>query len=214
CAQNQAGAAATISIPANRYGSEISQADADAKAENEYNALNTQLYADTYGSCVVAPFLNTAFSRLGSFIRNNCPTDKVGSYATITIAAGTWGSVLSQADADAKAVAEANALDTQAFANANGSCIIPRQTLHTGFGVTVYVDRLVDNTYKLVVTGNVIAIQNQTGWGITGQSVSGGTFEKTYPASRFGTTVSPATITVVQSGGGTLGMGITSFTFF
>ncbi|MVM36141.1 hypothetical protein GO755_39380 [Spirosoma sp. HMF4905] len=57
CTGGDIGDVATITIPAGKYGSEISQADADSKAEAEYSLLNTQVYADTYGSCTAAPEL-------------------------------------------------------------------------------------------------------------------------------------------------------------
>ena len=72
-------------------------------------------------------------SRLGSYNRSNCAEGKsfaadltppVGSPATIFIAAGSYSSVISQADADAQAEAAATAMDTQAYANQYGGCSI------------------------------------------------------------------------------------------
>lgn len=68
------------------------------------------------------PFLSAAISRQGTFINMECGTNMTGGYATITIPAGTWGSLLSQADANAKAEADWQSKNTQAYANANGTC--------------------------------------------------------------------------------------------
>jgi hypothetical protein len=74
--------------------------------------------------CAVAntPFRNTVQSRAGSFLNQTCGAGLVGAAATITVAANSWGSLVSVADANAKALAEIAALDTQAYANANGPC--------------------------------------------------------------------------------------------
>ncbi len=76
------------------------------------------------GSCTVGstPFLSAAISRSGTFVRSNCGSTLVGGYATIAIAAGAWGSTVSQADADAKAEAEWQSLNTQTYADTNGTC--------------------------------------------------------------------------------------------
>lgn len=55
CDGGQVGDVATVVIPAGKYGSETSQADADSKAEAEYQASNTQAYADQFGTCNAAP---------------------------------------------------------------------------------------------------------------------------------------------------------------
>lgn len=78
----------------------------------------------TNQSCVAAnsPFLSAAISRAGTFVRQTCASNEVGGFATIAIAAGAWGSNISQADANAKAEAEWQSLNTQATADASGSC--------------------------------------------------------------------------------------------
>jgi len=55
CTVGFGGGKATIVIPAKKYGSEISQADADAKAESEFKRTDTQAYADANGICVSSP---------------------------------------------------------------------------------------------------------------------------------------------------------------
>lgn len=75
-------------------------------------------------ACALAntPYLNNVQSRTGTYKNQTCGSGLVGDYPVITIADDSWGSILSQADADAKALAEIDQLDTQAYANANGAC--------------------------------------------------------------------------------------------
>lgn len=68
------------------------------------------------------PFPSVAISRLGTYNRSNCASGFVGGPATIVIPAGKYGGER-PGDADALAEAEYVTLNTQAYANANGSCI-------------------------------------------------------------------------------------------
>ena len=69
------------------------------------------------------PFLSALVSRVSSKKRGNCGAGQVGSTWTITVAAGAYGSEQSQADADAKAEVRYVELDTQANADAFGTCM-------------------------------------------------------------------------------------------
>ena len=69
------------------------------------------------------PYPSTAISRPTTFQRNNCQAGFSGSYPTITVAAGKYGGE-NPGDADALAEAEYASLNTQAFANANGTCTL------------------------------------------------------------------------------------------
>ncbi|WP_205886150.1 DUF5977 domain-containing protein, partial [Escherichia coli] len=75
-----------------------------------------QAYANANGICT---FYNAVQS--GSFTKNNCPNGGTGSTVTYTVAAGTYSSTVSQADADQKATNDVNT-NGQAYANANGIC--------------------------------------------------------------------------------------------
>lgn len=75
-------------------------------------------------ACATTPYLNAQLSRLGTYIKNDCPGGQTGHAAMIDIAAGTYGSEISAADANAKAEAAYQALNTQAYANQNGTCSI------------------------------------------------------------------------------------------
>ncbi|TXG76844.1 hypothetical protein E6Q11_03940 [Candidatus Dojkabacteria bacterium] len=64
-------------------------------------------------------YYNTTQSQ--TFTRNNCPVGETGSTVTYTVAANTYSSAISQADADNQALADI-AANGQAYANANGTC--------------------------------------------------------------------------------------------
>lgn len=157
CATNQIGEPALIVIPAGKYGSEISQTDANNKAENEYNALNTQAYANQNGTCTLMPYFNVLYTRQSTFIRNNCSAGQIGNYAQITIPAGMYGSAISQADADAKAIAAANLLDTQAYANQYGACLV---NPYTAIQKTVTV--FTNNYHTINISATVLINNNGT----------------------------------------------------
>lgn len=69
------------------------------------------------------PFPNTAIARAGKFKRTNCAQTHVGGPALISIPAGTYGGEAA-GDADALAESRFESLDTQAYANTNGTCTI------------------------------------------------------------------------------------------
>jgi hypothetical protein len=78
----------------------------------------------TSAGCVSTPFVNAAYSLAGTYRKNDCANGQYGSFATIAIPSGRWGSEISQADANAKALAEWNAINTQSYANINGTCAV------------------------------------------------------------------------------------------
>jgi 20S proteasome alpha/beta subunit len=115
CASGGAGGAVTYTVPAGKYASATSQADANQQAINDVNA-NGQAYANANGACT---WYNVAES--GTFTRNNCASGGTGGSVTYTVAANTYTSTISQTDANQQAI---NAVNTngQAYANNNGSC--------------------------------------------------------------------------------------------
>ncbi|MCG2618062.1 DUF5977 domain-containing protein [Terrimonas sp. NA20] len=115
CGAGGTGGTVTYNVAAGVYTSTISQADANQKATNDVNT-NGQSYANANATCT---WINTAQS--GSFTRNNCAEGGVGGIVTYTIAAGTYSSTVSQADANQAAVNAVNA-GGQAYANANATC--------------------------------------------------------------------------------------------
>lgn len=71
---------------------------------------------------LTTPFKNTEIRRNGTFVRNNC-TSSYGTTAEIVILAGAFGSDSSQVDADSRAAAEWERMNTQAYANKYGACV-------------------------------------------------------------------------------------------
>lgn len=102
-------------VPANKYSSTVSQADADAKARADIQA-NGQNYANQNGVCF---YRNALKERV--FTRNNCQPGVNGSKITYTVPAGKYISTKSQVDADAMAEAEIEA-NGQTNVNENGTC--------------------------------------------------------------------------------------------
>lgn len=103
---------------ANQYFSTVSQEDADQKAKDALD-LNVQTALNIYGQCYRV-YSNVSLTQ--AFLRNNCPTGKVGSTVNYTVPANKYTSIISQADANAKAQAEATA-NGQAQANNLGVCL-------------------------------------------------------------------------------------------
>lgn len=56
CASGYTGSMVTVEVAADKYSSIISQADANAKAQAEIDALLTQAYANANGTCIVDEF--------------------------------------------------------------------------------------------------------------------------------------------------------------
>lgn len=77
--------------------------------------------------CNITPYLNAEYTAMGSFVRNNCGNGSFGNKPIISVPAGRWGSIVSQADANEKALIEWYSLDTQETANKNGTCTILNQ---------------------------------------------------------------------------------------
>ena len=115
CAAGGIGSAVVYSVPAGRHSSTISQAAADAIAQDDVNN-NGQAYANTNGEC---SFSNIAKS--GTFTKNNCAVGGIGSNVVYTVPAGKHSSTSSQAAADALAQDDVNN-NGQAYANTNGEC--------------------------------------------------------------------------------------------
>ncbi|WP_293741986.1 DUF5977 domain-containing protein [uncultured Pedobacter sp.] len=121
CGAGLTGSTVTYTVPANTpsCNSNISQADADTKAQNLLNA-NGQAYANANGVCNQT-YYNTAIT--SNFSKNDCPVyANSGPSVPYTVPGSKYSSTISQEDADAKAQAEINA-NGQANANANGTCI-------------------------------------------------------------------------------------------
>ncbi len=89
------------------------------------NTEGTEGYIDKYFDAAVTigstPFPNTLYTRVTSFVKNDCASGYDGLAATISIAAGTYGGEKT-GDANVLAIAAADSLNTQAYANTYGAC--------------------------------------------------------------------------------------------
>jgi len=121
CAAGYFPGDAPYTVPAGRYTSTISQADADAKAEYDL-LVNGPSNANINGSCNLI-YYNVAQSETDS--TEICPAGQKGGYVTYTVPAGTYSSIISQADADQQAIddVKGNAI---AYANSvdHESCLL------------------------------------------------------------------------------------------
>jgi hypothetical protein len=113
------GPAVTYTVPAGKYSSIISQADADGQAQSDMY-VNGQAYADQYGTCNQV-FYNDILS--APYTRNNCPEGTVPEQVYYTVAAKKYSSIINQADADSKAQDDVKA-NGQNYANSTGTCAV------------------------------------------------------------------------------------------
>lgn len=120
CGVGYYGEAPMIVIAAGKYGGETAGA-ADVLAEAEFASKNNQTYANANGTCHIN-YQSAAISRPSVYKRNNCTGSQAGLGWTVVVAAGAYNGS-TQLIADNLAAAYAATLDTQAAANANGSCV-------------------------------------------------------------------------------------------
>src|SRR6185437_11768342 len=95
---------------------------------NDLNS-NGQAYANSNISCVLIIYYNVAKS--GNYTRNNCTSCYMGSVVNYAVAANTYTSTISQADADSKAQNDVNT-NGQTYANAHGTCTAPANASISG----------------------------------------------------------------------------------
>lgn len=118
-------------------------------------------------------FKNTVYTQ--NFTRNNCGSGYTGSTVTYSVPANTYVSTISQADADAKALADAQ-LNGQNYANANGTCT-PNVTMYNVNGYNTksftYNVKFTNNSTSQVYTFTLPA--NTSSPSYRGQ-VPGGTY--------------------------------------
>ena len=119
CQPGYTGTEVIYTIPAETYSSLISQADADSKAQNDINTTG-QFYANTNGNCLIM-YYNQPLSKF--FFKNDCQAGYSGTKVLYEVPASKYNSVISQADANAKAQADMDA-NGQAYANTNGNCVL------------------------------------------------------------------------------------------
>lgn len=130
CGSGNLGSDVAYTVPAAKYSSTISQADADAQAELDLNT-NGPANANNTGTCALI-YYNVAQSRTDttqgcsySYTGNTATyTGNIGGLVTYTVPANAYSSLISQADADQKAIDELDA-NAQAYANnpAHAVCV-------------------------------------------------------------------------------------------
>ena len=100
CPTGQLGNSVTVSVPAGRFSSSLSQADADAQAMAAAQSQAQAQLSCTSGSV----FKNVAQSYTAVCQGETGAPAPTGSSATVTVPAGTYQSTISQAMADAAAL--------------------------------------------------------------------------------------------------------------
>jgi hypothetical protein len=118
--------------------------------------------------------------RSGTFTRNNCSSGYVGSAVTYIVPSSTYGSDVSQVNADLQATNDVSA-NGQNYANANGTCSLPPETVTGSNSTTKSVSISMTNTSTSTV---YTATSNAGGSGVLLVTVPSGTYNITMtPAS-------------------------------
>ena len=119
CSVTETGTFVEYVVPAGKYYSGVSQADADDMALKDIEE-NGQDYANQNGECATSTWYNKEQKK--SFTKNDCPDGKVGTSVEYVVAAGKYSSTVSQEDADQKAIDEIEQ-NGQQNANLEGECV-------------------------------------------------------------------------------------------
>lgn len=139
CDSGITGSSVNYIVASGKYSSRISQADADAKAQNDID-VNGQNYANANGVCT---YYNVLISK--SYTKNNCPLGSLASSLTYTVAAGICTSTISQIDADNKAIQRCDVLGQRkadftgfcTFKNTSKSGVFTKNNCPTGAGMPI-----------------------------------------------------------------------------
>jgi hypothetical protein len=146
CSVGATGQTYTYVVPANKYQSPFSQADADAQAQKNITDSG-QYYANVKGVC-----LWYSVQKSGVYTRNNCGTGGTGGSYNYIVNAQKYTSALSQADADAKAQKEVTD-SGQVYANRLTAC----SWLNVAASGTYTKNNCTGSTTPTSVAYNVIA---------------------------------------------------------
>jgi hypothetical protein len=121
CGAGYAGSEVTYVIPDSKYTSIVSQDEVDQQVQADLNSFG-QNFANTNGTCQVI-YSNVQLST--TLTKEGCDVGYKGTNYIYTVPAGTYTSLISQADADQQAQDEIDA-NGQAYANlpGNASCVI------------------------------------------------------------------------------------------
>ena len=154
CTTGYTGSSVNYVVNSGKYTSLISQADANQKAQADADA-NAQNYANTNGACnPPVTYYNSPLNVQKT--RNNCTINEVGSVSYYYIPHGKYTSTISQADANQKAQADADA-NAQNYANTQGICVPKPTSINysvpegSQFYITITVN---SNMTEHFITGN------------------------------------------------------------
>jgi len=123
CASGYYGSTETLTAAAGKFTSTISQAAANLLAVQWVRDYK-QDYANATGTCTINPTVYYNAKLIGTLQKDDCAVDLIGSEVSYEVPAYKYSSLISQIDADDQAQAELDATLTQAYANANGTCIL------------------------------------------------------------------------------------------
>lgn len=121
CGAGYQGNPVTYTVPANKYNSLLSQADADQKAENELMTTGQANADNTAGACSLI-YYNKGLTK--TFYTQGCPVTQYGAPVSYSVPANRYSSLISQNVVDQM---EQDDMDANGQANANNapnaSCI-------------------------------------------------------------------------------------------
>lgn len=145
CGSGSTGSYVSYSVPAQKYTSTLSQADADQQATTDL-FRNGTLNANALGTCMPI-YYNAAVSQ--SFTKNSCGVGYSGSTNTVTVNVGQFSSLISQADANQQAQ---NYLTSkgQSLENQIGTC--PNGTDVSKWQISYLVSTPTTHTVQMSVT--------------------------------------------------------------
>jgi len=123
CDSGYYGTSVELSSTLGQFTSTLSQEAANQLAIN-WVRENKQNYANLNGVCNLNPVIYWNEKIIGELQKDNCNEGAAGSIVSYTVLAFKYSSMISQADANAKAQAEMDANLTQAYANEQGYCTI------------------------------------------------------------------------------------------
>lgn len=123
CAVGYAGSEVILTAEVGLFTSILSQAAADQLAI-DWVRSEKQVNANNNGLCTLVPTIYYNVLLEAYLQKNNCKQDEVGSFVRYVVLPYQYSSLISQADADAKAQAEVDAVLTQSYANTYGTCIV------------------------------------------------------------------------------------------
>jgi hypothetical protein len=148
CATGNSGTEVTLTALAAKFTSIISQAAADQLAVN-WVRENKQDYANINGSCTVDPTIYYNTRQTGILGKNDCGAGFTGSLVNYVVEPFIYSSLVSQADADSKALNEINTNLTQQYANDNGTCSLLNLFYQTGNTIATFTTTVGTSSLRL-----------------------------------------------------------------